>query len=61
MPSPEASFEDAIVNAVFRAFDTLPTKSKPMLQSTGIQTWVPLSGIVISRGGSAEVECLALG
>ena len=61
MPSPKVSFEDAIVNAVVSAFDSLPTKSKPVLQSSGSQTWVPLSGIVISRDDSAEVECLALG
>ena len=61
MLNPKISFEDAIVNAVIRAFDALPTKSKPILQNTGIQTWVPLSGIVISRDDSAEIKCLALG
>ena len=60
MLKPKASFEETIVKAVIRAFDALPTKSKP-IHNTRIQTWVPLSGIVISRDDSAEVECLALG
>ena len=54
--------EDAIVHAVFEKFDALPGKSKPALQTNGIQTWVPLSGIVISHGSPcADVECISLG
>lgn len=52
---------DAIVHAVFEKFNALPTKCKPALQSNGIQTWVPLSGIVMSHSNCADVECISLG
>ena len=53
--------EDAIAHAVFDRFNALPAKSKPALQTNGIQTWVPLSGIVITRSNCADVECVSLG
>ena len=54
------SLEDGVVNAVFKAFNALPSKSKPM-QTNGIQTWTPLSGIVLSYRDSVHLECVSLG
>lgn len=54
------SSEDAVVHAVFKAFNALPLKSKPV-QTNGIQSWVPLSGIVLSYRDSADLECISLG
>lgn len=53
--------EDAIAQAVLKRFNALPPKCKPALQTNGIQTWVPLSGIVISRSNCADLECISLG
>ena len=52
---------DAIANAVFKAFEALPKKSKPALQTNGVHTWVPLSGIVVSYDDSPTLECISLG
>ena len=61
MSRPDSDLESAIVKAVLKAFNSLPSKSKPALQSNGTQTWVPLSGIVIHQECDADVECVALG
>ena len=52
---------DAIAQAVFEKFNALPAKSKPALLTNGIQTWIPLSGIVISHSNCVDVECISLG
>lgn len=54
-------FEDAVANAVVKIFDALPAKSKPAVQVGKVRHWVPLSGIVVSRGSDLELECVALG
>lgn len=55
------SFEDTVVNAVIKRFDALPAKSKPAVQVGKVRHWVPLSGIVVSKGSDLELECVALG
>ncbi len=54
-------FEDAVANAVIKRFDALPAKSKPAVQVGEVHHWVPLSGIVVSRGSDLDLECVALG
>jgi len=54
-------FEDAVANAVIKRFNALPAKSKPAVQVGEVRHWVPLSGIVLSRGSNFELECVALG
>lgn len=54
------SLENGVVNAVFNAFNALPSKSKPM-QTNGVQSWIPLSGIVLSYRDSVDLECVSLG
>jgi hypothetical protein len=54
-------FEDAVANAVIKRFDALPAKSKPAVQVGEVRHWVPLSGIVVSRGSDLDLECVALG
>ena len=44
------TFEDAIADTVLSKYDTLPSKSKPIIGANGTRTWVPLSGIVATRG-----------
>jgi len=41
---------DAIARCVLSTFETLPSKAKPRHQVNGSKEWVPLSGIVLSRG-----------
>ena len=56
MPKCVPKFEDAVANAVLRKFNALPRKCKPAHHQ-----WIPLSGIVLTRGEDAEPECVALG
>ncbi len=55
------TFEDAVANAVINRFDALPAKRKPAVQVGEVRHWVPLSGIVVSRGSELDLECVALG
>lgn len=44
------ALDEKIVEAVLDTFDGLPARFKPQGRGNGIQEWVPLSGIVITRG-----------
>jgi len=48
--------EDDIVAAVLRNFEALPASFKPHNRGNGNQEWVPLSGIVITRGTSYDLR-----
>lgn len=54
------NIEDAVANAVITRFNALPAKSKPAVQGK-VRHWVPLCGIVLSRGLALDLECVALG
>ena len=54
------TLEDRVVVAILETFHALPSKSKPRTLTSGIQEWVPLSGIV-AIGGNDSITCLALG
>jgi len=41
---------DEIAKCVLDAFDSLPTKRRPLQRSDGFKEWVPLSGIVLETG-----------
>lgn len=41
---------DSIADCVLEAFDKLPEKRKPRPRSPGAREWVPLAGIVLSKG-----------
>lgn len=41
---------DAVAHCVLAAFEKLPDKRKPRPRNDGSREWVPLSGIVLSRG-----------
>jgi len=43
-------FEDQVADLVLNTFDALPAKRKPRLREDGTREWVPLAGIVLSRG-----------
>jgi hypothetical protein len=45
-----AALEERIVDAVLAKFESLPARSKPGADGSGLSNWVPLSGIVISCG-----------
>jgi len=44
---------DDIAECVLSRFDSLPAKRKPRDREDGGREWVPLSGIVLSRGTNA--------
>ncbi|XP_014554279.1 hypothetical protein COCVIDRAFT_105400 [Bipolaris victoriae FI3] len=48
---------DAIARCVLDTFDSLPDKRKPRPRSHGAREWVPLAGIVLSKGNRSLV-CL---
>jgi hypothetical protein len=48
--------EDDIVEAVLGKFEALPARCKPQNRGNGNQEWVPLSGIVITRG-TTSYQC----
>ncbi len=48
--------EDNIIEAVLSKFEALPARCKPQNRGNGIQEWVPLSGIVITRG-TTNYQC----
>lgn len=41
---------DAIADCVLATFDQLPDKRKPRPRNHGSKEWVPLAGIVLSKG-----------
>jgi tRNA-specific adenosine deaminase 1 len=41
---------DAIADCVLATFDRLPDKRKPRPRNDGSKEWVPLAGIVLSKG-----------
>lgn len=41
---------DAIADCVLSTFDQLPDKRKPRARHDGAREWVPLSGVVLSKG-----------
>jgi hypothetical protein len=41
---------DAIADCVLATFDQLPDKRKPRPRNDGSREWVPLAGIVLSKG-----------
>lgn len=49
---PTRSQPDAIADCVLNAFKRLPQKYKPRTLADGRREWVPLAGIVLSRGMS---------
>lgn len=64
-PSPgrsRMSKADLIAECVLKTFEALPTKFKPRTLPAGQREWVPLAGIVLSRGelSAATVTCAAL-
>ncbi|EMD60657.1 hypothetical protein COCSADRAFT_98683 [Bipolaris sorokiniana ND90Pr] len=50
---------DAIAHCVLDTFDSLPDKRKPRPRSHGAREWVPLAGIVLSKGD--RLKCVSLG
>lgn len=44
------ALEDNIVDVVLKQFDALPAKRKPALRPNGSHDWIPLSGIVLTKG-----------
>ncbi|CAO2653176.1 Nn.00g025870.m01.CDS01 [Neocucurbitaria sp. VM-36] len=49
--TPDADADaDAIASCVLRTFDQLPDKRKPRPRTDGSREWVPLAGIVLSKG-----------
>ncbi|KAL1797573.1 hypothetical protein ACET3X_004179 [Alternaria dauci] len=50
---------NAIADCVLRAFAQLPEKRKPRPRHDGAREWVPLAGIVLSKGQS--LSCVSLG
>ena len=54
------TLEDRVVAAILEEFHALSSKSKPRTLTSGIQEWVPLSGIV-AIGDNDTITCLALG
>ncbi|KAF2403617.1 tRNA-specific adenosine deaminase [Trichodelitschia bisporula] len=49
-----------VARCVLRAFETLPAKRKPLPRGNGVREWVPLSGIVLTRG-NGPMTCVSLG
>lgn len=43
---------DAVADCVLAAFRALPGKCKPRVLSASRREWVPLAGIVLSKGKS---------
>lgn len=41
---------DAVAECVLSTFEQLPDKRKPRPRNDGSREWVPLSGIVMSKG-----------
>jgi len=52
------SHEDRIAELVFAQFEKLPAKSKPAEGGDGARGWVPLSGIVLTKGTSVHTLSL---
>lgn len=50
MSANTALHADAIADCVLSAFSQLPEKRQPRPRSDGSQEWVPLAGIVLSKG-----------
>ena len=46
----EDVFGDVVADAVLDKFETLPVGSKPQKGKNEVYHWVPLSGIVLSKG-----------
>ncbi|MCJ1387667.1 hypothetical protein MMC18_000510 [Xylographa bjoerkii] len=44
------SIEDTVAALVIAKFNALPVKSKPVVDVDGVSGWVPLSGIVFTKG-----------
>ena len=44
------AYGDAVADCVLNAFKELPSKAKPRQHPDGRREWVPLSGIVLSKG-----------
>ncbi|KAL9603282.1 MAG: hypothetical protein Q9219_001304 [cf. Caloplaca sp. 3 TL-2023] len=53
--------EDEIAETVLTAYDSLPAKCKPVKATAEFFQWVPLSGIVATKGDDSKPRCLALG
>ncbi|KAI9881143.1 MAG: hypothetical protein M1830_008301 [Pleopsidium flavum] len=53
------TLEEDVVDAVIKTFDGLPLNFKPRIRNEGKQEWVPLSGIVILKGGTEPI-CVSL-
>lgn len=45
---------DAIADCVLSTFDQLPDKRKPRPRNDGKREWVPLAGIVLSKGNYSK-------
>jgi tRNA-specific adenosine deaminase 1 len=46
-----SALEDQVADLVLNTFDALPAKRKPRpTREDGTREWVPLAGIVLSRG-----------
>ncbi|KAJ5058090.1 hypothetical protein J3E72DRAFT_246274 [Bipolaris maydis] len=56
---------DAIARCVLDTFDSLPDKRKPRPRSHGAREWVPIAGIVLSKGNRSlacdRLKCVSLG
>ncbi|KAL9117767.1 MAG: hypothetical protein Q9187_005696 [Circinaria calcarea] len=52
--APDSSLEDRIADIVLARFNELPAKSKPATDNEGNRSWVPLSGIVLSKVPQAQ-------
>ncbi|KAF1843056.1 uncharacterized protein K460DRAFT_367985 [Cucurbitaria berberidis CBS 394.84] len=59
MPTTTTPDADAIADCVLSAFDQLPDKRKPRPRTDGSREWVPLAGIVLSKGD--RLSCVSLG
>lgn len=48
---------DSIASCVLKTFNALPQKCKPRKLDDGRREWVPLAGLVLSRGSHNPYFC----
>ncbi|KAL2350901.1 adenosine deaminase/editase [Cryomyces antarcticus] len=54
------TFPDRVADCVLSTFASLPAKYKPRALAPGSREWVPLSGIVLSKGNGERLTCAGL-
>lgn len=54
-----AASADHIAECVLSTYDSLPAKCKPRDREDGGREWVPLSGVVLSKGANESFASCA--